>query len=113
MRRKTWIVGGLAALIVAGSTGAAAVAASGGDDGDDGGPLTGSTRDRAVAAALDETGGGTVTEAEVADDGGAYSVEIELDDGSHTEVKLDESFTVIGQTGDDDGPNDQDGANDG
>ena len=82
-----------------------AVAASSGDDEE---PLTGSTLDRAVDAALEETGGGTVTETEAGDDGAAYSVEVRLDDGSQVEVNLDENFTVIGQEADDDGPNDDD-----
>jgi Peptidase propeptide and YPEB domain len=112
MQRKTkWIAGGaLVVALIGGGTGVA-VAGGSGDDGADGGPLTGSTHDKAVAAALEETGGGTVTEAEVADDGGAYSVEVELDNGSHVEVKLDEHFRVIDQVQDDDGPNDNDGAN--
>ena len=39
-------------------------------------PLQGETREKATAAALAHTGGGTVTEAEEGDDGAAYSVEI-------------------------------------
>ena len=68
--------------------------------------------DKATAAALEHTGGGTVIETEVGDDGGAYGVEIRLDDGSVVEVTLDESFGVISQETDEDGPNDQDGPGD-
>ena len=59
------------------------------------------SRPAAKAAALEFTGGGTVTEAEVGDDGAAYGVEIRLDDGSQVEVRLDETFTVIGTEPDD------------
>jgi hypothetical protein len=77
--------------------------AGGGDDQ----PLTGADLDRAVAAALEHTGGGTATESEVGDDGAAYSVEVRLDDGSQIEVQLDAQFNVLGdEADDDDGPND-------
>ena len=81
----------------------AAVAATSGDDEE---PLTGSNLDKATAAALEETGGGTVVETEGGDDGAAYSVEVRLDDGSQVEVNLDKNFNVIGNEADDDGPND-------
>ena len=64
--------------------------------------LTGADLDQAKAAALEFTGGGTVTEAEAGDDGAAYGVEIRKDDGSQIEVRLDETFTVIGTEQDDD-----------
>lgn len=70
--------------------------------GDRDAPLAGSARDQAVAAALEATGGGTVSETKVGDDGASYSVE----------VRLDDSFKVIGQEADDDGPADQDGPTD-
>jgi uncharacterized membrane protein YkoI len=79
---------------------------------DDDKPLTGTTLDRATAAALEHTGGGTVTETEAGDDGAAYSVEVRLKDGSQVEVNLNESFEVIGQETDDDGPGDKDEAED-
>jgi hypothetical protein len=74
-----------------------------GDESNDGGALSGSTRDRAVAAALDATGGGRVPEAEYADDGGTCSVEIVVESGRHIEVKLDDNFHVINHAADDDG----------
>jgi hypothetical protein len=82
---------------------AALLTVTGADDESDGGPLSCSTRDKAVAAALEATGGGTVSEAEFADDGGTYSVEVIVDSGRHIEVKLDDSFEVIDQGSDDDG----------
>jgi hypothetical protein len=108
-----WIAGGAVSLAVIGVGSGLGLAATNNDDGGpDGGPLTGSTQQRAVDAALEATGGGTVTEAEFADDGGTYSVEVRLGNGSHVEVKLDEHFNVLGQGADDDGGADNDGGND-
>ena len=110
MNRKTKLIaGGAGAVALIGGGTAIAVASVGGDDDE---PLTGTTLDQAVAAALEETRGGTVTETEVGDDGAAYSVEVRLDDGSQVEVNLDENFKVIGQAADDDGADDQDGGDD-
>ena len=100
MRPRTrWIAAaGLAVALVGG----AAAAAAGGDDSDQ--ELTGATRDRAVAAALAATGGGTVTETEAGDDGAAYGVEVRLPDGRQVEVNLDNAFKVIAQGPDEDTP---------
>ena len=108
MTRKLALIAILILALGALSAGIA-IAAAGGDDDK---PLTGSTLNRATAAALEHTGGGTVTETEVGDNGAAYSVEIRLDDGRQVEVDLDESFDVIGREADDDGPNDDDGPDD-
>ena len=107
--KRLYLVGGLVAVLALAVIGAGAglAMATGGDDDQ---PITGTALDRATAAALEHTGGGTVTETEVGDDGAAYSVEVRLDDGSQVEVNLDEGFNVIGQAADDDGPNDQDEA---
>jgi uncharacterized membrane protein YkoI len=97
-RRTRWIAAaGLAVAMVGGVAAASA-------DGDSDQELTGSTRDRAVAAALAATGGGTVLETEVGDDGAAYGVEIRLPDGRQVEVDLDRSFKVVGQVPDEDQP---------
>ena len=98
-RTRKWIAGGtLALVVVAGGTGLAIASA-----GDDDQPLTGSALDQATAAALAHTGGGTVVESEVGDDGAAYGVEIRLEDGRVVEVALDADFKVIGSSGDEDG----------
>jgi len=102
-RRTKWIA--TAGLAVAMAGGIAAAAA----DGDTDQELTGSTRDRAVAAALAATGGGTVLETEGGDDGAAYGVEVRLADGTQVEVNLDASFKVIGQVADEDRPGEADG----
>jgi uncharacterized membrane protein YkoI len=107
MKRKFVLIGAVVAVVGALSAGIAIAAA-----GDDEQPLTGSTLERATDAALAHTGGGTVVETETGDDGAAYNVEIQLDDGSQVEVNLDESFEVIGQEADDDGPGDDEGSGD-
>lgn len=105
-RRIYWVAALVAILAVAlGAVTLTAVAMSGDDDK----PITGPALKQATKAALDYTGGGTVTETEVGDDGAAYGVEVRLDDGRQVEVNLDATFHVIGQEADDDGANDQDG----
>ena len=92
-RKGKWIASGvLAAVIIAAGSGI--VLGTGSTDTDT--PLPGSALERAAAAALAHTGGGTVIESEVGDDGAAYGVEIRLDDGSTVEVSLDQTFNVIG-----------------
>jgi uncharacterized membrane protein YkoI len=97
-RRNRWIAGAGVAVAMVGGLAAAAA------DGDTDQELTGATRDRAVAAALAATGGGTVLETEVGDDGAAYGVEVRLADGRQVEVNLDEAFRVVGQEADEDKP---------
>jgi len=108
-KRRVWAIIGALVVVVAIAGGAGAVVAMGGDDDE---PITGPAYDKAVEAALAHTGGGTVTETEMGDDGAAYSVEVQLKDGRQVEVNLDEDFNVIGDEPDDDGANDQDGADD-
>jgi hypothetical protein len=107
MNRKLVLIAVLVIALGAISAGFA-IAAAGGDEQ----PLTGTDLEKATAAALAHTGGGTVTETETGDDGAAYSVEVRLGDGSQVEVNLDENFRVIGQDADDDGAGDDEGAND-
>ena len=107
MTRKLVLIAVLVVVIGALSAGFAIASGSGDDQ-----PLTGSTLDKAKAAALAHTGGGTVVETEAGDDGAAYGVEIQLADGSQVEVNLDGNFNIVGQEADDDGANDQDGSGD-
>jgi hypothetical protein len=104
--RKRWIAGSALAIAAVGGGTGFAIASSGHDDQ----PLTGPAVDRATAAALEHTGGGTVIETEIGDDGAAYEVEIRLDDGSVVDVALDTRFQVVGDEADDDGAEDHDGA---
>jgi hypothetical protein len=101
--RTRWIAMAGLAVVVAGGIAAAAA------DGDSDQELTGSTRDRAVRAALAATGGGTVLETEAGDDGAAYGVEVRLPDGRQVEVNLDAGFRVVGQEADEDRPGERDG----
>jgi uncharacterized membrane protein YkoI len=105
-RTRMFIAAGAAALLVAGA-GAGIAAASGHAD-DSGGPITGQALDRASTVALDETGGGRVTETEVNDEDSYYEVEVTLDDGSQVDVQLDRSFNVVGSKADHESPNDRD-----
>jgi hypothetical protein len=101
-RRTRWIVGGALTVAVVGG-GASVAIANGVGDSDE--PLTGSALEKASAAALEHTGGGTVLEAEAGDDGAAYGIEVRLADGRVVEVTLDEGFHVVGQQVDEDGSN--------
>ncbi len=98
---------GLAAGVVVVIAGGLAVGPAGSQGSEDQ-ELTGSIRDQAVAAALKATGGGTVTDTEMGDDGAAYGVEVRLPDGREVEVNLDRELKVIGQEADDDSVGDED-----
>jgi len=104
-KRKTIIFGGLAAAAMAGGIAITSVASAGGsaEGNDQDVPIEGSNLERASAAALAHTGGGTVTETEVGDEESLYEVEVRLPDGSSMDVQLDESFDVVGDKVDDDG----------
>jgi len=95
-RRSRWIATAGLAVAMAGAIAAAAV------DGDSYRELTGTTRERAVAAALAATGGGTVLVAEAGDDGAAYGVEVRLAHGRQVELALDTAFRVIAEETDED-----------
>jgi uncharacterized membrane protein YkoI len=107
MKRK--LISLAAVIVTLGAASAGIAIAAGGDDDK---PITGTSLAKAKAAALEHTGGGTVVETEVGDDGAAYGVEVRLDNGTQVEVNLDGNFNVIGQEADDDGAYDQDEAND-
>ena len=100
MQHKTkWIAGtALSVALIGGGTGIAVAAGGGGDDSEP--PITGNALDQARAAALEETGGGRVTETEVGDEESYYEVEVTLDDGTQVDVQLDESFNVVGRESD-------------
>jgi uncharacterized membrane protein YkoI len=99
-RKKFLITGACIAALAAGGAGVAA-ATGGGDDSEQ--PITGSALDKAEAAALAETGGGTVTETETGDEESLYEVEVTRDDGSQVDVQLDPNFDVVGSEADDEG----------
>ncbi len=99
-KRNKIIAAGAAVLAL--GVGGVAVAAGGGDDAAEGPdvPISGSTLDEASAAALEATGGGTVTETEQGDEESYYEVEVTLDDGSQVDVQLDRDLNVVGQSAD-------------
>jgi uncharacterized membrane protein YkoI len=97
-RRVMFIVAGIAALAAFALGGAAlAGATQGGDDAEEGETtLTGQAAEQARAAALKETGGGTVRELERDPEGGrVYEVEVKKPDGSVVDLDLDGSFKVV------------------
>jgi uncharacterized membrane protein YkoI len=102
-----------AAAVAVLAVGGAAVAGAGGGGDDDKGerdtPISGSALGKAKAAALDHTGGGTVSATEVGDEESYYEVEVTRSDGSQVDVQLDRGFNVVGDEADgsgEEGPND-------
>jgi Peptidase propeptide and YPEB domain len=85
----------VAALALGGA--AWAVAAAGDDDGPS---ATGPGADRAKAAALAHTGGGTANEVEANDEEGAWEVEVTKPNGQTVDVHLDAGFDVLSVEGD-------------
>ncbi|HJU97760.1 MAG TPA: hypothetical protein VJ644_07285 [Jiangellaceae bacterium] len=94
------------AAVVAASVGAAV--ATSGDDDETERPISGDALQKASEAALEHTGGGSVTGTEVGDEESLYEVEVTLDNGRQVDVQLDEDFAVVGTEGDDDNSEDQD-----
>ncbi len=99
MNRRTKLTLAAATLVVVAGAAGTTIAVAGGSD-DSEGPIGGSALDKASAAALAHTGGGTVSETEVGDEESYYEVEVTLDDGSQVDVQLDESFAVVGDEAD-------------
>jgi hypothetical protein len=108
-RKRIALIFAGAALVTAGTVGGAA-ALSGGDDDARERPIPASELEMAEQAALEETGGGSVTDTEVDDEESKYEVEVTLDDGSQVDVQLDEGFHVVGT--EDEGTGDDSGADD-
>jgi uncharacterized membrane protein YkoI len=98
-RTKIAAAGAAALALAAGGAGVAAATGGGDDDGTDT-PIKGSDLSKASAAALQVTGGGTVTGTETGDEESYYEVEVTMDDGSQVDVQLDRGFNVVGQEGD-------------
>ena len=90
LRKKPLALIGVAAVTAILTTGAA-IAAS--DDTE--APIEGSDLQKAKDAALAETGGGTVTEAEMSHEEGTYEVEVDVGNGTEVEVQLDDTFQVV------------------
>ncbi|MGC1853733.1 MAG: PepSY domain-containing protein, partial [Solirubrobacterales bacterium] len=103
-KRAKLIAIGIAALALAVGGAGVAVATGGGDDTES--PISGRSLDQASAAALKATGGGTVTDTEVGDEESYYEVEVTRADGSQTDVQLDRNFNLVGQSADEESPDD-------
>jgi uncharacterized membrane protein YkoI len=99
-RSKFLIVGASALALAAGGGGLAIAGGSGDDAGDSEKPISGSSLERASAAALDHAGGGQVTDTETGDEESYYEVEVTRADGTELDVQLDRDFDVVGQEGD-------------
>ncbi len=94
MNNRTKLGLGIASILAAGAGAAGIAAAGGGDDNEE--PISGSALERASAAALAETGEGSVTETEVGDEESYYEVEVALPGGEQVDVQLDRDFNVVG-----------------
>ncbi len=101
-KRNKIIVVGASTLALAAGGAAIAGAAGGGEDQAEGPDvaISGNALDQASAAALEHTGGGTVSGTEVGDEESYYEVEVTLDDGSQVDVQLDRGFSVVGDEAD-------------
>ncbi len=115
MNTRTKVIGvGVSILaLAAGGTGVALAGSGSGGGSEDAaeGPdvaIEGSALDRASAAALEATGGGTVSGTETGDEESYYEVEVTLDDGSQVDVQLDRSFQVVGESADQEEAGDHD-----
>jgi uncharacterized membrane protein YkoI len=110
MTRRHKLAVAAVAVLAVGGVGAGYAIAGGGDDTE--GPITGDALVKAKEAALEHTGGGRVSGTEVGDEESLYEVEVTLADGSQVDVQLDESFKVVGQEGDSDSTEDENGSDD-
>ena len=106
-RKRFALIFAGAAVVTSGTVGGAA--ALSGDDAQDR-PIPSADLEQAEQAAIDETGGGTVTETEVDDEESKYEVEVTLDNGQQIDVQLDEDFQVVGT--EQEGNDDESGADD-
>ena len=98
MERRIVIGASVAAVAVAVAAGAAVASASSGGEG-----VTGPEADKAIAAALAETGGGTANSVELDnEDGATWEVEVTRPDGTTVDVRLDADFAVVVVEGDSD-----------
>lgn len=100
IKNRYLVAGGAILAIAAGGVGvAAATGGIGGDDGD--ATVTGPAADRATAAALAITHGGTANAVERdSEDGATWEVEVTKPDGGTVDVRLDESYNEVALDGD-------------
>jgi hypothetical protein len=101
MRKRAAVIGGGVALVAAILGGGVAVA-GGLEPGEQGSQdYTQAEADRATAAALEATGGGTANSVERdSEDGATWEVEVTKTDGTTVDVRLDEKYAVVVIEGD-------------
>jgi len=97
--RRLIVVAGSVVVLAAGGVGIAQAVGGGSQE-----QITGPVAEKAVAAALEAVGGGTVLEIERQDGDGAglFEVEVQRADGAQVEVHLDANYQPVGSTPDDD-----------
>jgi uncharacterized membrane protein YkoI len=105
VKTRTKIIISGAAVVALSAAGTGVALSSNDDDGTEV-PIAGVELEKASAAALAFTGGGTVAETEVGDEESYYEVEVTKLDGSSVDVQLDEQFNVVDATEDDDSVDD-------
>jgi Peptidase propeptide and YPEB domain len=110
VNRKTVAIAAAVAAVAAGGVGIA-YAVGGGESEEQ---VTGPEAKKAIAAALDQVGGGEVLEAEYqeAEGTGVYEVEIQRPDGSQVEVHVSGDYQALGTAADDDTGSEDEGAED-
>lgn len=102
MNKKIAVAAVAAGLTVSVAGGGAAIASAQSDDGD--ATISGAGADKATAAALKATDGGTANSVERDSENGAtWEVEVTRNDGSTVDVRLDEHFDVVVIEGDSEG----------
>jgi hypothetical protein len=105
---RKWLIAGIVGIALAGTIAGGAIALAS-NDGEGG--ATGHQADRAVQAALEATGGGTVGGVERdGESGGVWEVEVHKTDGSVVDVRLDESYRVVVIDGDNETADTNDGS---
>jgi uncharacterized membrane protein YkoI len=105
--KKGLIVAGVVAVLGVGGAAVAVGTDEAGDDDATQKSISGPALQKASDAALEHTGGGTVTETEVGDEESYYEVEVTTDEGQ-TDVQLDKNFNVVSSEGDSDDEGDDD-----
>jgi hypothetical protein len=92
MKRKLVVAGAALAVLAIGGVGAAMALGNGGGDSS----VSGHIAHKAIAAALEATGGVKANGVERDDENGAaYEVEVQKRDGSTVDVRLDSSDRVV------------------
>ena len=99
--KKGLIAAAVVAVLGAGGAAIAVGTYEAGDDDATQKSISGSALKKASDAALEHTGGGTVTETEVGDEESYYEVEVSTDEGQQ-DVQLDRDFNVVSSEGDSD-----------